>query len=107
MQAGELDRRITIEQNTPSGRDDHGQNIDSWSLLATVWARVSDRRGRERFTDDRELAYRTITFRIRWRSDVTDTKIRIQFDDRTWDVTAINEIGRRDGIDIDAEVRGN
>ena len=106
MRSGEMDRRIVIEQNTPVA-DATGDPVDSWATLATVWADLRNIRGAETFDDDREQASRQTTFRIRWRSDIDDTKLRINYDGRIWDIISISEIGRQAGLDIRAEARGN
>ena len=49
LKAGELDRRIQIEQASEAP-DSFGQNVQTWSLLATLWAKFEPDTGDERFT---------------------------------------------------------
>ena len=100
MQAGKLDRRITIQSPT-STRDGAGQPVEAWALLATVWARVEHLRGKEPFQGQEFNAQRTSVFTIRYRTDLDET-MRIIFDGDTYDILAIAEKGRREGLEITA-----
>lgn len=97
MRIGNLDRRITIEQNTPA-TDSFGEQDASWSELDTVWAEVRTQSGREIFRAGTQ-AEADVTFRIRYRSDLTRA-MRIIHDGDAYDILAINEIGRREGLEI-------
>lgn len=46
MRAGRLNKRVTIQLNTPT-QDSGGGMVDSWGDFATVWAEVKDLSGRE------------------------------------------------------------
>jgi SPP1 family predicted phage head-tail adaptor len=48
MEAGKLNRRVTIQQRS-AGEDDYGQPVEGWADVATVWADISDIKGREFF----------------------------------------------------------
>lgn len=98
MIVGRLDRRITIEQPTAS-QDAYGEPVESWGALATVWAQVQPLRGEERFEAQQVGAERTVRFRIRYRSDVTE-QMRVVYDGDVYDITAVLELGRREGLEI-------
>jgi len=103
MKAGKLDKTITIETASTTA-DSFGEPIESWSTLATVPATVLSDRGSERFQNQQVIGTAVKTFRIRWRSDVT-VKNRIVYDSRNWDIRDVREIGRREGLEIDASAR--
>ena len=86
---GRLDRRITIQQNTPT-RDSVGQSIDSWADLATVWAEVVPVSGSESFQAKQVGAEAVAKFRIRYRSDVL-RKMRVVYDSDNYDIADIQE----------------
>ena len=46
MQAGKLDKRITI-QSPAAGKDAYGEPLTGWIDFATVWAGIQDLTGRE------------------------------------------------------------
>jgi len=98
MRAGQLDRRITIEQNTP-GHDAAGAPTESWATLATVWAEVRPAAGREFFDAQQIVAEAKVVFRIRYRSDV-DHKMRVSYAGNLYDIHGIAELGRQEGLDI-------
>ena len=103
MQAGKLDRKIVIQTLTET-QDDYGGVVESWSELATVWARFIPGGGNESFVAQAVYAEAQGRFHIRWRSDVT-TKHRIQWDGKDWDILAVSEIGRREGLEIIVKAR--
>jgi len=102
LNAGTLDKRITIQQVQQS-QDGTGQPIETWSTLATVWAGIIDSRGDERFRAGQEGANVTRIFRVRYRSDL-DEQMRILYDGRYYDIKSIISSGLRglEYIDITA-----
>jgi len=101
MEAGPMDRRITIQQNTGQ-IDDYGQEIPQWSDLDEIWSQVVPLRGNERYAAQQPGALSAMKFAIRYRSDVTE-QMRILYDGRYYDITYIEELGRQDGLMLHAE----
>jgi head-tail adaptor len=120
MQAGRLDRLITIRRNTPTTGSDGGQ-IDSWSNIGGLRRPASMRplSGDERFNDPQYVAKEQIEFRIRYADSVADLTPLDQViypaltaqeiadspqpdleERRIHDVLAVHEIGRREGLQI-------
>lgn len=98
LDAGTMDRRITIEALTVS-QDAYGGTTESWATLATVWARWLPGGGNERFVAAAVYSETQGRFRIRWRSDVTTTH-RVVWGGDNYDILAIDEIGRREGLEL-------
>jgi len=103
MQAGRLDRRLTILRRTLS-RNSYGEQIESFDPLATVWAQKLDVTGREFFAAQKTLAENTTRFRIRWRDDLSVTD-RISCGGHEYDIKQLAELGRADGLEIVAVMR--
>ena len=101
MQAGRLDRKIII-QTTTQGQTDAGEVTDSWSTHATIWANVRQVAGREPFRGEREIAQADAIFKIRYLSTVTP-KMRISYNGLIYNIISINELGRREGLEIMAQ----
>lgn len=100
MRIGRMDRRVSIEQATESNTK--GSVSLSWAELDEVWAAVIEREGAESHDDDQVVARRTLTFRIRYRSDVTE-KMRVKYPTGgsvTYDIREVRELGRREGLDL-------
>jgi len=70
MQAGRLRDRVTIQSFT-TVRDDHGQEIEEWADVATVWAETKGISGRELIAAGVEQAEATIRVWMRYRNTVT------------------------------------
>jgi len=98
MESGKLDRRITLEALTAT-QGSLGGVSEGWAALATVWARWLPGGGNETFTAAAVHAEAEGRFRIRWRSDVT-TKHRVVYAAVNYDILAVDEMGRRDGLEL-------
>lgn len=105
LRSGDLDRRIDLRKQL-AGTDEHGQPNGPWMTMATVWASFKPATGREFISSRAAEAIVDGTFRIRWRSDKDVLATwRIAFDGRDYDIQSINEIGRREGLEILARAR--
>ena len=100
MRAGTLDRQITIEA-LATVQDGFGDPVESWTALATVWAQMLPLRGTERFQAQQFDAELTTRFRIRYRDDVSEL-MRIVFDGDSYEIEAVIEVGRREGLELRA-----
>lgn len=103
MRSGRLDRLITIQVKT-STEDSFGEMIETWATLAEVWAELKYLRGSEWFAAQQEGASVDVIFRIRYRDDVTPLNV-IVYDSRTYDISAVLELGRREGLELYASAR--
>lgn len=70
MNPGRLNRRVTIASHgtTP---DAFGQPANTWATLATVWAEITPKRGRELVAAKSVDSEVSATITIRYRADVT------------------------------------
>lgn len=85
--AGRLRHRLTIRQPSTS-QNEVGEEIITWSTLATVWGRLEALRGEEQLQAKQlqaEIVARAI---LRYRSDVT-TEMRLQYESREYDIDAV------------------
>lgn len=108
MRAGELDRRIDIQQAVIS-KNALNESVPSWLSLGKVWAKKTDVSDGERMRSAETAAQITTRFLIRWSiamSEVTP-KDRVVFDGKTYDIFFVKEIGRREGIEISAAARAD
>lgn len=117
MQAGRLDRLITVQRNTPTAGED-GHPVESWATIGDPRRPASMRpvRGEERFTAPQYIASEQIEFRVRYADTVaaltpldriiypaftsaeTDSPPATIETRRIHDVMAVHEIGRREGL---------
>ena len=92
-QAGQLDRRITI-QTFSETTDNFGQEVKSFSTLDSVWANVVERVGREGEDGEMIAATKKVEFIIRYRTDV-DEEMRIIYNSNTYKIQAIQSADAR------------
>lgn len=106
MQAGKLDRRIVLQRATVA-TDAFNQPVQTWGTLATVWASAKPISDGERARAGEVFSSLSMRFQIRYSSTVAnlDTRDRVVFDSRTYDIVAVKEIGRREGLEITAAAR--
>lgn len=106
MAAGNLDRRVRLERATRAANA-FNELVETWATLATVWAEYEPLRDAERYAAGQVGATATARFRIRYSSTVADLGPldRLVYDGRTYDIHAVKEIGRREGLEITAAAR--
>jgi len=92
-QAGQLDRRITIK-NFSETTDSFGQQVKSFSTLASVWANVVEKIGSEGEDGDMIAATKKVEFIIRYRTDVNE-EMRISYNSNTYKIQAIQSADAR------------
>ena len=98
MQAGKMDRRITLMRRTLT-QNAQGEQVPTWAAYDTVWAQKLDGAGRESFVAQTVYADADFRFRIRYRSDVLQTD-RAVFEGISYDILTTSEIGRREGLEL-------
>jgi len=106
MDAGRLNRRVTILHSAQSQSAKSGAWSASWVPLATVWAEVQDvlPSRSETIADGIEIARRPARVRMRYRTDITSA-MRLQYQGREYRiVSGPAELGNRDAIEIIAEL---
>lgn len=91
--AGKLRERVTIEQ-VATARDAVGGNVESWTSLATVYARVEPMGVRESYQRHVMNAQASWKVTIRHRADVT-AKMRVRWGDRAFEVKGITNADER------------
>jgi SPP1 family predicted phage head-tail adaptor len=102
MRAGELDRKIRLERLT-STQNDYGEPVESWVLIAEVWASRAVLSGREMYEGDQIAAEALYRFRMYYRTDLDNT-CRIVYGSQNYNIKAVSEIGRREGLEVVAQL---
>jgi SPP1 family predicted phage head-tail adaptor len=99
MEAGDLNRRITIETPTVT-RDTYGAEILTWSTLVTVWASKQHKTSREFYAVSKINSEVTDLFVIRFRTGL-NTRMRINYDSKYYDILGADDPdGRRVSIQL-------
>ena len=92
MQVGRLNQRIII-QNYTQTQNSFGEVVRSYSTLYTRWANVKPTGGSESIQADEKVASRIAEFTIRMQGTAIDEKMRIVWNDFTWEIVSIDEGG--------------
>ena len=100
--SNKMDRLITLQTSTAT-RSASGQEIVTWSNLATMWAEVVPRSGREYFGANQNIAEVDAIFRIRYRDGIRP-EMRIQYQQQTYNIRWVQELGRREGLELVGQI---
>ncbi len=95
LRAGDLRRRITIQQRSASIDAVGGQSIN-WNDVATVWASIEPSGGRELMSAQKMNIDNPATITIRWQSSFADPKavaaMRVIYGPRIFNIhSAVNQ----------------
>lgn len=93
MEAGRLRQRVTIQEKDPT-QDEYGEEVPTWSDVATVWAAVEPLRGREFLEAQRVGAEVTTRIRIRYRDGIVP-EMRVVWGDHVYDIEAVIPVKER------------
>jgi SPP1 family predicted phage head-tail adaptor len=101
--AGELDRRIRIDQVTNT-INDYGERIKSYSLYKTVWAKVDWKRSSEKEESNQRVQVSDVVFYIRNLDITIDPDMRILYNSKYYFVNGVKEIdGRERFLEIETK----
>jgi SPP1 family predicted phage head-tail adaptor len=102
MQPGRLDRLVELRHRVLTRDPNSGEQLETWpAAYAEVWAEKKDLRGREFFAARTVNSELTTTWKIRHRTDVLMTD-RLVYDGLVYTINSIAEIGRREGLELQA-----
>lgn len=102
FQPGALDRQITLQAPTYT-KDGTGQDVVSWTSVATVWAHARQLRAKEQVSGSDEVQSEQVLFTVRWYSGLANTW-QLLYEGRQYRIIgAPREIGRRHWQQITAE----
>lgn len=103
LNAGALDRRIALMQYGISYNADN-EPIEGYTTLATVWASATPVSDGEKVRAAEVGASISMRFQIRYSSTVAslNPKDCVVYDGKTFDISGVKEIGRREGLEISA-----
>jgi SPP1 family predicted phage head-tail adaptor len=101
---GELDRRIELQHNTPSGSNDYNEPIEVWATYDEVWAMLEFHRSTESEASAREFADFGAYFTVRYRTDVL-AEDRIVYESNIYEIIGRpRELGRRQYLKVQARL---
>ena len=103
MEAGKLNRRVTIKE-LADGQDEIGQPVQTWTDVATVWTHIRHLSGVETIKADADTSSVKASVRIRRRTDV-DAGMRVYLGALVYEIKAVlPDEEARDRLDLACEV---
>jgi SPP1 family predicted phage head-tail adaptor len=108
MDAGSLDRRVTLYQ-FGTVNNVYGDLEPGYTPIATVAASVRPGPGNERLASAENAANAPTVFRVRWSSETAslNPKDQVEYDGRRFNILSVVEIGRREGLELAATARAD
>ena len=87
ISAADLNQRVNIEQRNGS-QDELGQPIETWAIVAAVWASVKHVSGLSAIKGDADVSTVKASIRIRYRTGI-DAGMRVVCGSDIYDIRAI------------------
>lgn len=101
LSAGTLRKRITLQQQSPSV-DSFGQQVSTWTDVATVWASIEPSVGRELLAAQAVRLDQPTTITIRWQpifaSPRTVAAMRAVYSGRIFNIHSVENEGERNTL---------
>jgi SPP1 family predicted phage head-tail adaptor len=105
MNAGYLDRKIIIQQQTTTRDAFGGENV-TWGTYKTIWAGIAYKRTTERSESEQTVASRMVEFTIRaLDAPLVDEAMRISYDSQIFEIEGVLKYGRNDKIILMTKVK--
>lgn len=96
--AGILDQRVKLQSKSVT-RATNGEEVVTWTDVATVWAQVQQLRGKEFFAGAQMQDEVDVRVRIRYRTGVTRDQ-RLQWNSAPLDIVSVITLGRKEGLEL-------
>jgi SPP1 family predicted phage head-tail adaptor len=99
MRAGRLDRKADFYAKV-STRDDYNASVDTWPVLTfSTWGEIRYAGGDAILSNEEKFYSGTISLKVRYRSAIVET-MRVQIASIWYRITYIEELGRKEGMNI-------
>lgn len=99
--AGLRDRQILILKRTLE-YNDLGEPVETWAPGGKAWAQVKYKSVSEVMIAGGNRSAKLVCFIVMWRNDLFEYD-RIQFDNLTYQIIGLSEMGRRELLEIECE----
>lgn len=98
ISAGRLDQRVTLQAKSAT-RAGNGEEVVTWTDVATVWASVQQLRGKEFFAGAQMQDEIDVRVRLRYRAGVTRDQ-RLQWNGAPLDIVSVIALGRNEALEL-------
>lgn len=105
MYLGNLQYLVQLLKPTAAPANQYGEVTESFASAGNVWAAWNYTAGLEAYLADEKTTVQNVLFTIRWRPDV-NTLWRLRYKGATYQINAVAELGRRQGLILTSQSRG-
>ena len=105
MYLGNLQYLVQLQKPTAAPANQYGEVQESFTTVGSVWAAWNYATGIEQYLADEKTTIQNVLFTIRWRPDV-NTLWRLRYKGATYQINAVAELGRRQGLILTSQSRG-
>ena len=106
MNFGKCDRQLLLQRPAAVGQNSFGAPAPAtFEDVETVWGEQKPGAGSEAVLGQQLTAQQVVVWQIRYRADVAPTW-QLVCEGRTYQITAVQEIGRRVGLTLTTYYRG-
>lgn len=91
IKISDMDRKITLLSRAVS-RSAEGQQIETFTTAATVWAHLLYKSADEKDQDNATLGVQSVEFIIRYRAGINAQDYRVQYLDDVFELHGVEEI---------------
>jgi len=102
---GTLNDRITLQRSAITDDPDSAFPVESFTTIATVWAKYRPTGGREFREGSVATAEERATFTILHRDDL-DSADRLIFAGKVWNIVSVARVGWREALDLNCTSTG-
>ena len=100
MRAGRMDRKASFYAKVKTTSSDFGGTTDTWPTLTfDTWGEVTFAGGDAILSNEEKFYSGTIFFKVRYRSTIVET-MRVKIADVWYRITYIQELGRKEGLQL-------
>lgn len=72
MQAGKLNKRLTLERYAETKQANYGEIVETWTRAYELWGQVEPLSGSERFTAQQVIPTASLKVTFRWRHGIKE-----------------------------------
>lgn len=91
MKSGQLNQRVTV-QKLAATRDSTGEELETWTTVATRWANIEPLRGKEKYQRSGETTTNFYKVLMRYEAGLLSTARRLVYGSQHLDIESVINI---------------
>ena len=95
MKAGHLKQRVTVQKMAVT-RDSTGEELETWTTVATRWAQIEPLKSKENYQRNIETTTQLYTVTMRYQAGLVTTDRRLVFGSQYLDIESVVNVDQAD-----------